>query len=82
MSKREQFLLWMLSGLMLWQAAIFSYGVHVCAQLSHETHHPVCPRLGDRFEGYVQTSLGAILGLLAGSSLSKPVRKRGESDPP
>lgn len=65
--KREHFLLWMLAGLLTWQAAIFSYGIHVCATLSHDTNHPVCPQIGDRFESFMQTSLGAVLGLLAGS---------------
>lgn len=71
MSRRESFLLWMLAGLLLWQAGIFSYGVHVCAQLSHENHKQVCPELSKNFESFVQTSLGAVLGLLAGSAAGR-----------
>ena len=67
MARREAFLLWMLAGLLSWQATVFTYGIHVCAQLSHDTRHPVCPQIGDRFESFMQTSLGAVLGLLAGS---------------
>ena len=74
MNRRESFLLWLLAGLLLWQAGTFTYGMHVCAQLSHDTHHPVCPQIGDRFESFMQTSLGAVLGLLAGAAATQ--RKR------
>lgn len=71
MSKREQFLLWTLASLLSWQAGLFTYGIHICAQLSHDTHHPVCPQIGDRFESFMNTSLGAVLGLLAGGVVSR-----------
>jgi hypothetical protein len=67
MRRREQFLLWLLAGLLAWQAALFTYGVHICAQVSPDMVHDVCPSLGDRFDTFVNTSLGAVLGLLAGS---------------
>ena len=70
--KREHFLLWLLAGLLTWQAGIFSYGVHICAKVSADRVHDVCPSLGDRFDTFVNTSLGAVLGLLAGSVASKP----------
>lgn len=63
--KREHFLLWMLAGLLTWQAAIFSYGTVMCTRAKEP--QTVCPELGDRFDGFVNTSLGAVLGLLAGS---------------
>ena len=65
--KREVFLLWLLAGLLSWQAAVFTYGVHLCARVSEENVSDVCPSLGDRFDTFVNTSLGAVLGLLAGS---------------
>ena len=71
MSKRETFLLWMLAGLLSWQAAVFTYGVHLCAQATADDLHNVCPKLGDRFDTYVNTSLGAVLGLLAGSVITR-----------
>ena len=64
---RERFLLWVFAGLLVWQAGIFSYGVHVCARISISQEHNVCPKLGDRFDAFVNTSLGAVLGLLAGT---------------
>ena len=76
MSKREAFLLWTLAGLLSWQAGVFTYGLHLCAQHSQDTQHPVCPQIGDRFESFMQTSLGAVLGLLAGSAIQqKPTAK-------
>ena len=65
MSKRETFLLWMLAGLLTWQAALFSYGTVMCTRAKEP--QTMCPELGDRFDGFVNTSLGAVLGLLAGS---------------
>ena len=65
MAKREAFLLWMLAGLLTWQAAIFSYGTVMCSRADQPRE--VCPQLGDRFDSFVNTSLGAVLGLLAGS---------------
>ena len=71
MRRREQFLLWLLAGLLAWQAALFTYGVHLCAQVSAEMINEVCPALGDRFDTFVNTSLGAVLGLLAGSVVTR-----------
>ena len=69
MSKREHFLLWVLAGLLFWQAGVFTYGVYLCAQADEDKVSSVCPHLGDRFDTYVNTSLGAVLGLLAGSAV-------------
>lgn len=69
MSKRETFLLWTLAGLLSWQALVFTYGVHLCAGSDNVSE--VCPKLGDRFDSFVNTSLGAVLGLLAGGAVAK-----------
>jgi hypothetical protein len=71
MGRREAFLLWLLAGLLSWQAAVFTYGVHLCSRVSAAEIGHVCPSLGDRFDTYVNTSLGAVLGLLAGSVTSR-----------
>ena len=68
---RERFLLWLLAGLLSWQAGVFTYGVTLCARVSADEVGHVCPDLGDRFDTFVNTSLGAVLGLLAGSVTSK-----------
>lgn len=70
MVKREVFLLWLLAGLLSWQAGVFTYGVHLCAKVGADDIEHVCPSLGDRFDTFVNTSLGAVLGLLAGSVAS------------
>ena len=67
MTRREGFLLWLLAGLLLWQAAIFSFGTVMCARSGKPKE--MCPELGQRYESFVQTSLGAVLGLLAGSAV-------------
>jgi len=64
MSQRERFLLYVFAGLLTWQAGIFSYAVFICTP-------DTCPTIGDRYETFVNTSLGAVLGLLAGSNLKQ-----------
>ena len=41
---------------------MFTYGVHLCARVSEDKVADVCPQLGDRFDTFVNTSLGAVLG--------------------
>ena len=68
MSSKERFLLWIFVGLLSWQAAVFTYGTYLCSRVAAENIEHVCPSLGDRFDGFVNTTLGAVLGLLAGSA--------------
>ena len=79
---REKFLLWTLAGLLAWQAAIFSYGVVLCSRVSPQTDiSVVCPGIGGRFDKFVQTTLGAVLGLLAGAAaISTTQRQSSSSD--
>ena len=80
---RERFLLYMLAGLLTWQAAIFSFGVVLCSRVSPQTNVAVvCPEIGSRFDKFVQTTLGAVLGLLAGAAaLSTNQRRPSSGDP-
>ena len=72
---REKFLLWMLAGLLAWQCSLFTYGTVMCANVkAPNTVRDVCPDLADNYSKFVQVSLGALLGLLAGSSISNPRR--------
>jgi len=64
MSQRERFLLCVFAGLLTWQAGIFTYATLHCTLEK-------CPHLGARYETFVNTTLGAVLGLLAGSNLNK-----------
>ena len=73
MSRRESFLLWVFAGLLFWQAGLFTYGTVMCANVkAPNTVRDICPDLADNYSKFVQTSLGAVLGLLAGSVTSKP----------
>ena len=45
---REKFLLYMLAGLLTWQAVIFSYGVVLCSRVTPQTNVAiVCPEIGE-----------------------------------
>ena len=39
---REKFLLWLLAGLLGWQASLFTYGTVMCANVKHQTQQDVC----------------------------------------
>ena len=75
---RDRFLLWMLAGLLAWQAGLFTYGTVMCANVkAPNTVREVCPDLADNYSKFVQTSLGAVLGLLAGSAIPRNRSDRG-----
>ena len=66
---REKFLLWLLASLLGWQASLFTYGTVMCANVKAPlTVQDTCPDLADNYSKFVQTTLGAVLGLLAGSA--------------
>ena len=70
MSKRELFLLWIFAGLLMWQAGLFTYGTVMCANVRAPlTIRDTCPDLAENYSKFVQTTLGAVLGLLAGSAV-------------
>lgn len=78
---RERFLLCLLTAMLSWQAAIFTYGVVVCSKITPTTNiKSVCPDLGDRFDSFTQTTLGAVLGLLAGSATLTAVKKKKKEE--
>ena len=71
---REKFLLWLLAGLLCWQAGLFTFALVKCAQQGDSVRQ-VCPAIGDRYETFVSTSLGAVLGLLAGGAVGASTRR-------
>ena len=76
---REKFLLYMLAGIFIWQAAIFSYGVIGCFQKGGKA---ACPDLGDRYENTVGIMVATTLALLgAGAVAGVSQRKPSVSDP-
>ena len=57
MSKREAFLLWLLAGLLAWQASIFTMGVLFCGRITpSESIKTVC-RNRPRFDTSVKHPL-------------------------
>lgn len=79
----QRFLYYLLAGLLAWQAAIFSFGVWSCSKVSPITElKTVCPDLGDRYEIFVNSSLGAILGLIGGAAATQALSKRKEPPGP
>ena len=76
---REKFLLYMLAGIFIWQAGIFTYGVIGCFQKGGKE---ACPDLGDRYENTVNIMVATTLALLgAGAVASATQRKPSSSDP-
>ena len=75
---REKFLLFMLAGIFIWQAAIFSYGVIGCFQNGGKE---ACPDLGNRYENTVNVMVATTLALLgAGAVASVSQKKSSTSD--
>ena len=76
---REKFLLYMLAGIFIWQAGIFTYGVIGCFQKGGKA---ACPDLGDRYENTVNIMVATTLALLgAGAVASASQKKSSSSDP-
>ena len=76
---REKFLLYMLAGIFIWQAAVFTFGVVGCFQKGGKE---ACPDLGDRYENTVNVMVATTLALLgAGAVASVNQKKPSVSDP-
>ena len=76
---REKFLLFMLAGIFIWQAAVFTFGVISCFQNGGQA---ACPDLGDRYENTVNVMVATTLALLgAGAVASASQKKPLVSDP-
>jgi len=71
MGKRESFLLWTFAGMLAWQAGLFTFATVKCGQMTASEVIAVCPKLGERYDRFVQTTLGAVLGLLAGKAIDR-----------
>ena len=67
---KERFLYYLFACLLSWQAGIFSLVVWKCSTLTPTGVTQVCPALGDRYEVFVNTTLGSILGLIGGTAMA------------
>ena len=74
---REKFLLFMLAGIFIWQAAIFTYGVIGCFQ---KGGREACPSLGDRYESTVNVMVATTLALLGAGAVASVSQKKSSSD--
>ena len=64
----RRFLLWLLTGIFVFQACTFGVGLFYCAKGGGlET----CPNLGDRYEQTFAVMISTTLALLTGSSLTR-----------
>ena len=75
---REKFLLFLLAGIFIWQAAIFTFGTIGCFQKGGKD---ACPDLGDRYENTVNVMVATTLALLgAGAVAGVTQRNSSASD--
>ena len=78
---REKFLLFILAGLLFWQSALFTFGLLMCSRVQPINKiTDICPDIGRRYDHYVQSTLAAVLGLLAGSVALNQGRKPSPSN--
>lgn len=61
----RRFLLWLLSGIFIFQACTFGVGLYFCAKSGDEVHK-ICPELGDRYEATFAVMIATTLALLTG----------------
>ena len=64
---REKFLLYMLAGIFIWQAALFTGGVIGCFRVGGKD---ACPNLGDRYENTVGIMVATTLALLGAGAVA------------
>ena len=76
---RERFLFYLLAGIFIWQAIIFTYGIVYCT--IGFTDLKACPELGQRYENTANVMLATPLALLTGSTLSA-LSKGKDKQPP
>lgn len=62
---KERFLLWMLSGIFIFQAGTFAAGLYLCAKTGPNVQE-VCPELGKRYEATFAVMIATTLALLTG----------------
>ena len=74
--QRERFLFFMLAGIFIWQAALFSWGVYGCFKLGGLK---ACPELGKRYENTVNVMVATTLALLTGGAVVSATKK---NEPP
>ena len=68
----KKFLLWLLAGVFLYQASLFTYAFHKCSTVTPTLSvREVCPEIGKRYEQTFSLMIATILGLYSGSQMKK-----------
>ena len=73
---REKFLLYLLAGIFIWQAAIFTGGLIGCFRAGADS---ACPDLGDRYENTVGIMVATTLALLGAGAVSGVTQRNSSS---
>ena len=75
---REKFLLYMLAGIFIWQAVLFTGATIGCFRMGGKN---ACPNIGDRYDNTVGVMVATTLALLgAGAVVSVNQKKSASSD--
>jgi hypothetical protein len=64
----RRFLLWLLTGIFLFQACTFGVGFYSCAQAGGLNS---CPKLGERYEQTFNVMIATTLALITGASIKE-----------
>ena len=75
---KEKFLLFLLSGIFIFQAALLAFGLGFCARNGGLKN---CPSIGDRYETTFNVMIATTLALLTGGAVAAGVNKRSDPDP-
>ena len=76
---REKFLFFMLAGIFIWQAALFSWGAKECFKAGGLS---ACPELGRRYENTTNLMVATVLALLGAGAVASATQRRPSSDDP
>ena len=74
---REKFLLMVLGGIFVFQAAVFALGVSFCAK---NGGLKACPEIGRRYDSTFSVQIATVLALLGGSAVVSSQRRQSSSD--
>ena len=75
---RERFLFYLLAGIFIWQAILFTGGVVGCFRSGGLQ---ACPELGNRYENTVNVMIATTLALLTGGAVLGATQKPSASGP-
>ena len=69
---KERFLLYMLAGIFVYQASVFSFGLYQCSRISPTVAiKEICPDIGKRYDQTFSLMVATTLALLTGSTLKE-----------